>query len=63
MSVRHMCCCADDPRRPFLIEERDRLLKLAETYGVPVTVRKYFQGQKPSLSMHFRIIEAANFSP
>ena len=47
----------EDPRRPFLRAERDRMVELCRGAGVPIQVEHYFQGEKPSLKMHFEVIK------
>jgi hypothetical protein len=49
---------ADDPHRPHLAVEKNRMAALCADAGVPLRVIKYFEGQKPSLKMHFDVIEA-----
>ena len=46
----------DDPHIPFLKVEKDRMVDLCRKYDIPVQVIDYFQGQKPSLNMHFAIL-------
>jgi hypothetical protein len=46
----------EDTRRPYIKAEKDRMVELCEQYGVPVQVYTYFEGQKPSLKMHFEIL-------
>jgi hypothetical protein len=50
-----------DPARRFLAEERDRMAALAARAGLPCEVRRYFDGEEPSLKMHFAVIEAAEY--
>jgi hypothetical protein len=50
-----------DPARCFLAEERDQMAALAERAGVPCEVQRYFEGEEPSLKMHFAVIEAAEY--
>ena len=47
---------AGDASRPWVRAERDRLAALCRETGVPVEVREYFQGQKPSIKMHFGVL-------
>lgn len=47
---------ADDPRRPVLGEEKARMAALCLQEGVPLREVKYFEGQPPSLKMHFDVI-------
>lgn len=48
----------DDPHRPWLAIEKNRMRALCEELGVRCTEKKYFQGKKPSLLMHFQAIES-----
>ena len=48
----------DDPLRPWLPIEKNRMLANLRAAGVPVTERKYFEGQDPSVLMHFESIAA-----
>lgn len=47
----------NDPRRPFIHEERDMMLKLCRQNDVDVEIRRYFDGERPSLQMHLKILE------
>ena len=49
----------DDPARPWLAVEKNRCIAMLSAAGVPVEERKYFEGQPPSLLMHFECIAAA----
>lgn len=46
-----------DRTRPFLGEERDRMVALATQEAVPIKVIRYFEGEKPSLKQHFMVLE------
>ena len=52
----------EDPHRPWIGQERARMEALCRGAGVPIAERRYFEGQPPSLLMHFRCIEEADFS-
>ena len=61
MLIGCFCVFVDDPRRPFLHAERDRLVSLCKEYNVPVNIQSYFEGDKPSLKMHFEVINQMQF--
>lgn len=48
----------DDPLRPWIPMEKNRMLANLRAAGVPVTERKYFEGQRPGVLMHFESIAA-----
>ena len=48
----------EDPQRPWIPLEKDRMLANLRAAGVPVTERKYFEGHQLSLAMHFECIAA-----
>lgn len=47
-----------DARRPFIAAERDTFIQLCEKNDVSINSKYYFEGQKPSLRMHFDILTA-----
>lgn len=47
----------DDPTRPWVGREAEVSARLLRGAGLPLTVRKYFRDQKPSLAMHFRVLQ------
>jgi hypothetical protein len=49
----------DDPTRPWLAAEKNRCIAALSAAGVLFEERKYFEGQPPSLLMHFECIAAA----
>lgn len=46
----------DDPLRPWIPIEKNRMAANLRAAGVPLTERKYFEGQPLSLTMHFECI-------
>lgn len=49
---------ADDPRRPWVGQEKERFKRLLRNNGLPVHEHRYFDGDEPTLLMHFQAIEA-----
>ena len=37
--------------------EKNRFAALCAAAGVPCALRKYYEGQPPSLGLHFRVLE------
>ena len=52
------CCDADDERRPWVRQEKERFKALLLDQHLPVHEHKYFDGEEPTLLMHFEAIEA-----
>jgi len=47
----------DDPTRPWVGREAQTSARLLRNAGLPVTVQKYFRDHKPSLAMHFDVLQ------
>ncbi|KAJ1489301.1 hypothetical protein T484DRAFT_1937466 [Baffinella frigidus] len=47
----------DAKARPWVVQEKDRMAKMLREEGVEVVERMYFEGEKPTLSMHFRCLD------
>ena len=48
----------DDPRRPWVGQEKERFKLLLRSNGLLVHEHRYFDGDEPTLLMHFQAIEA-----
>lgn len=53
---------ADDARRPWVGQEKERFKALLKGNGLPVQEHRYFDGVEPSLLMHFEVIQAMQCS-
>jgi hypothetical protein len=49
---------AGDPRRPWIKAEKEQMASLAAGAGLLLRERLYFEGEPPSLLMHFRALDA-----
>mmetsp|Transcript_10235 Transcript_10235/g.17614 ORF Transcript_10235/g.17614 Transcript_10235/m.17614 type:complete len:298 (+) Transcript_10235:302-1195(+) len=48
----------EDAGRPWILEEKNRSLKLMREARFPAAEHLYFGGEEPSMEMHFRIVDA-----
>lgn len=53
-----MGASAEDKRRDFVRQEKDRFQRILQQAGLIVKQHQYFTGQEASLLMHFEVIRA-----